>query len=58
MEWTEDAIREYIESHDENQSTPEDQLLAMFQAVYGREPDSAEERMDMWSHICAGVSHS
>lgn len=57
-EWPEDAIREYIESHDENDTTPEAQLVAMFRSVYGRSPEGREERLDMWSHICAGVSHS
>lgn len=58
MPWTEDDIREYIESHDENTATSEADLLAMFRAVYDRDPEGSEERMDMWSHICAGVSHS
>jgi hypothetical protein len=57
-EWDEDAIREYIESHDENDKTPDEQLLAMFRSVYGRSPEGREEHLDMWSHICAGVSHS
>ena len=57
-EWDEDAIREYIESHDENDKTPDEQLLAMFRSVYGRSPEGRQERLDMWSHICAGVSHS
>ena len=33
-EWDEDAIREYIESHDENDKTPDEQLLAMFRSIY------------------------
>lgn len=57
-EWDEDAIREYIESHDENDKTPDDQLLSMFRSVYGRSPDGRDEYIDMWSHICAGVSHA
>ncbi len=55
--WDEDAIREYIETHDENDETPEAELLAMFRAIYGRSPDGREEWLDMWSHICAGVDH-
>jgi hypothetical protein len=57
-EWDEDAIREYIESHDENDKTPDEQLLAMFRSIYGRSPEGREEHLDMWSHICAGVSHA
>jgi hypothetical protein len=57
-EWDEEAIREYIESHDDNDKIPDEQLLAMFRSVYGRSPDGREEWLDMWSYICAGVSHS
>jgi len=57
-EWPGEAICEYIEAHDENDKIPDEQLLAMFRAVYGRSPEGREERIDMWSHICAGVSHS
>ena len=53
--YTEDEIRDYIESHDENDEIPEEQLLSMFRGIYGREPEGSEERMDMWSHICAGL---
>ena len=55
--WTEKRIREYIESHDENDTTPHDDLVAMFRAVYGRKPDEDDIREGLWSHICAGVSH-
>lgn len=55
--YTENDIREYIESHDENVPTPEADLRAMFAAIYDRAPEEDEE-IDMWSHICAGVSHS
>ena len=58
MTYTEDQIREYIESHDENDPTPDDMLLDMFRSIYGRDPDDDDERMMMWSHICAGVSHA
>ncbi len=57
-EWPEDEIAEYVESHDENDSTPEEQLLAMFRAIYGRNPEGREERMAMWDHICSGVAHA
>lgn len=55
--WTQDAIHEFIESHDENVPVGDYQLAAMFRAVYGRNPEE-DERIDMWSHICAGVSHA
>ncbi len=56
--YTEDEIREHIESHDENCETPHDDLVAMFATVYGRQPDEDDEREGLWSHICAGVSHA
>ena len=31
--WTEKRIREYIESHDENDTTPHDYLVAMFRTL-------------------------
>ncbi len=57
-EWSESDIADYIEAHDENNATPEAQLLAMFRSIYGRNPEGREERLDMWSHICCGVSHA
>jgi len=56
MSWTEDEIREYIESHDDDDAKDMDDLLAMFRTIYGREPDD-DERRDVWSWICNGVSH-
>ena len=55
--WTEDEIRDYIESHDDDDAKDIDDLIDMFRAIYGREPD-ADERREVWSWICNGVSHS
>lgn len=33
----------------------EQELVEMFRAVYGREPDSQDYEEGIWSHICAGV---
>ena len=57
MNYTEDEIREYIESHDDNQETSHDDLVDMFCSIYGREPDQEDIREGLWSHICCGVSH-
>ena len=57
FQYTEDDIREFIESHDDNDAMDRGDLLAMFQSVYERAPDDDEER-DMWSWICNGVSHA
>ena len=56
--WTDDEIRDYIESHDENIETPHADLVAMFRAIYDREPDAEDIREGLWSHICCGVSHA
>jgi hypothetical protein len=34
--YTEDEIREYIESHDDNDMHDQDELRDMFRSVYGR----------------------
>ena len=56
-EWPEQRIREYIESHKDADRKDADDLLAIFRAIYHRDPDDEDEWMCIWSHICAGVSH-
>ena len=56
-QWTEDEIREYIESHDDTDNMDDVDLLAMFRSIYGRDPEDEDECRDMWSWICNGVSH-
>ena len=56
--YTEDEIREYVESHDENQETPHETLVDMFRSIYGSYPTADEIREGLWSHVCCGVSHS
>jgi hypothetical protein len=55
--YTEDEIREYIESHDDDDAKDPEDLHDMFVSIYGREPDE-DEAIDVWSWICNGVSHS
>ena len=57
-EWPERAIREYIESHEDDDPKDADDLVAIFRSIYHRDPSGDDERMCIWSHICAGVSHS
>jgi hypothetical protein len=54
--WTETEIREYIEAHDDTDRMDYAELLAIFRSIYGRDPED-DERCDIWSWICNGVSH-
>lgn len=55
--YTEDQIREYIESHDDDDTHDREVLAGMFGAVMGREPNE-DEAGSLWSHVCNLVSHS
>ncbi len=57
MEYTDDQIREYIESHDDGDTHDQAILKGMFKSVYGREPDEDEAR-NLWSHVCNLVDHA
>jgi hypothetical protein len=48
---TEAEAVEWVYDQDEQGEVDQDDLLAAFVALYGREPDDDEYR-DMWSHCC------
>ena len=55
--YTEEEIREYIESHDDNDSHDQAVLADMFESVMGRSPNE-DEHGALWSHVCNLVSHT
>jgi hypothetical protein len=53
----EDALREYIEQGDDNDTVAPEELDRLFALVYGRKPDDKDREEGLWSHICAGIGH-
>jgi hypothetical protein len=47
--------REWVRSHDDSDSSDDDQLPEVFVALYGREPDEQDIEEGLWSHCCAAV---
>lgn len=54
---TEDEIRAYIESHDDEGTHDQAVMADMFSAVMRREPNE-DELSVLWSHVCNLVSHA
>jgi hypothetical protein len=57
MTYTTDQIREYIESHTDDDRHDPQVMTDMFESVYGREPDE-DESSCLWSHVCNLVDHA
>lgn len=55
---TEDDVREYIETGDDNVPTTPEELERLFAVVYDRTPDANDRQDGLWPLICAGISHA
>ena len=56
---TYDEAVAWWESHDDSDFWGDElkaEIPVVFAAIYGREPDEADRREGLWSHICAAMT--
>lgn len=52
---TKQAAIQYVRDCDEDSSIDDDDLVAVFEALYGYAPDAHDRREGLWSLCCAVV---